>query len=52
MFWAKLVRFRQIWAKLRRNYTEKGIRFGQNQNLASPKTIDPMFVTLRFYIMF
>jgi len=38
-FWAKLVRFGQIWLDLGEIWA-KVIRFGQNQNLASTKTFD------------
>jgi len=53
IFWAKLVRFGQIWlnwAKLKRNLGksdwiwENLIRFEQNQNLASPNNFDLLWL--------
>jgi len=40
----KLIRFGQIWEKLRRNLGKSLIRFGQNQNLISPKTFDLLWL--------
>jgi len=43
IFWASLIGFDKSWENLRRNLNKSNyiwanlIRFGQNQNLASPK---------------
>jgi len=52
-FCAKLIRFEQIWldlGKIQAKFGENGgkiwakvIRFGHNQNLASPKTFDLLY---------
>jgi len=39
-FWPSLANLDDIWAKAIKIWTNL-IRFGQNQNLASPKTFEP-----------